>query len=281
MGLQNRPLVHGLSRWRPGGAPDAHAGRAGSRSGRRRAHPPRPPEQEAERSPAILQRPPSTFVSLEFVTRIARAAAAAFLVLLAILHVIKPELDPSWRPASEYAIGDYGWVMTIAIFSMALSCVALCAAVRSQIATIGGRIGLCLLLIVAAALVMAGIFVVDPVTIKGPEEMTTHGTLHGLAGAIFIPGLPIAGVLVSRSLRRAQAWRAAMRSIRWTAHLMWTSVAAMSVDLITVVSSGGILGPGSRNGWLNRLVVLSYCAWLMTVSWRAIQLRKNAVDASV
>ncbi len=210
--------------------------------------------------------------------RVSFVAAAAFLVLLVVLHVIKPELDPSWRPASEYAIGDYGWVMMIAIFAMALSCVALFAAVRSQIETLGGRIGLCLLLVVAAALVVAGIFVVDPVTIKGPEEMTTHGTLHNLAGAIFIPGLPIAGVLISRSLGRGSSWRAVMRSIRWTAHLMWISVAAMMVHLITVISGGGTLGPGSGNGWLNRLVVLSYCVWLMTVSWRAIQLRKSAAD---
>ena len=55
----------------------------------------------------------------------------------------------------------------------------------------------------------------------------------------------------------------------------------MLVYLIMVISSAAILGPGSWNGWLNRLVVLSYCGWLMTVSWRAIQLRKNAVDASV
>ena len=211
--------------------------------------------------------------------RVSFAAAAAFLVLLATLHVIKPELDPSWRMGSEYAIGDYGWVMRIAFFLMALSCVALFAALRSEIETIDGRIALGLLLVVAAALVVGGTFVVDPVTTK-PEDMTTHGMLHSLAGAIFTPSLPIAGVLLSRSLGRRQAWRAAMRSIRWTAHFMWISVAITLVHLITVLSSGRVFGPGSWNGWLNRLVVLSYCAWLMTVSWRAIQLRKNAVDAS-
>ena len=141
------------------------------------------------------------------------AAAAAFVVLLAALHVLKPELDPSWRMGSEYAIGDYGWVMRIAFFSMALSCAALFAALHSEIETIGGRIALGLLLVVAAALVVGGIFVVDPVTTK-PEDMTTHGMLHSLAGAIFVLSLPIAGVLVSRSLGRRQAWRAAMRSIR-------------------------------------------------------------------
>ena len=116
--------------------------------------------------------------------RVSFAAAAAFVVLLVGLHILKPDLDPSWRMGSEYAIGDYGWVMTIALFSIALSCVALFAALRSEIETVGGRIALGLLLVVAAALAVGGIFVVDPVTTK-PEDMTTHGVIHSVAGAVF------------------------------------------------------------------------------------------------
>jgi hypothetical protein len=123
-----------------------------------------------------------TAISLR-AARVSLAAAAAYVVLLAMLHVIKPEFDPSWPMASEYAIGDYGWVMRIAFFSMALSCVAVFAVLRFQIETIGGRIGLYLLVFVTAALVIGGIFVVDPVTIKEPEEMTTHGMLHSVARA--------------------------------------------------------------------------------------------------
>jgi hypothetical protein len=74
---------------------------------------------------------------------------------------------------------------------------------------IGGdrRIGLYVLLVVAAVWVIGGIFVVDPVTIRGPEEMTTHGTLHNVAGTITVPGLPVAGLLISRSLRRTSRQR--------------------------------------------------------------------------
>jgi hypothetical protein len=208
------------------------------------------------------------------------AAAAAFVVLFAVLHVIKPELDPSWRMGSEYAIGDYGWVMRMAMFALALSCAALFAALRPEIETTGGRIALGLLVVVAAALAVGGTFVVDPITTK-PQDMTTHGALHSAAGAIFIFGFPIAGVLLGRSLGRRQTWRSAMQSIRWTAHFMWISVAVTLVHTITVLSSGRVFGPGSWNGWLNRLTVLSFCAWLMTVSWRAIQSRKTVVDASV
>ena len=54
--------------------------------------------------------------------RLSFAAAVAFLVLLAALHFIKPELDPSWRMVSEYEIGRYGWVMVLALLSLAFSC---------------------------------------------------------------------------------------------------------------------------------------------------------------
>jgi hypothetical protein len=58
------------------------------------------------------------------------AGAAVFLVLLGALHVITPELAPSWRFVSEYAIGENGWVMTLAFLSLSSSCAALCVASR-------------------------------------------------------------------------------------------------------------------------------------------------------
>jgi len=74
--------------------------------------------------------------------RLSFAGAAAFVVLLAALHFIKPELDPSWRMVSDYEIGRYGWVMVLAFLSLAFSCISLFVAIRSQIRTTGGRIGL-------------------------------------------------------------------------------------------------------------------------------------------
>jgi hypothetical protein len=206
--------------------------------------------------------------------RVSFAAAVTFVSLFAVLHVIKPELDPSWRMGSEYAIGRYGWVMQVAMFALALSCAALFAALRPEIETRGGRIALGVLLVNAAALVVGAIFIVDPVTTK-PADMTTHGMVHGAAGAIFTFGFPITGVLLGQSLGRRARWRSATQSIRWTARFMSMSVAMSLIHIITVQSRGGVFGPGSWSGWLNRLVVLSFCAWLMTVSWRALHPRQQ------
>ncbi len=61
--------------------------------------------------------------------RISFAASAAFLALLAALHLLRPELDPSWRFISEYELGAHGWLMRLAFLSLALSRGALCVAV--------------------------------------------------------------------------------------------------------------------------------------------------------
>src|SRR3712207_5012446 len=85
------------------------------------------------------------------------AGAATFVLLLAALHFIKPELDPSWHFISEYAIGDYGWMMVLAFLSLTLSYVSLVVAIRSQLRTIAGRIGLTLLLVSALGLTIAAV----------------------------------------------------------------------------------------------------------------------------
>jgi len=60
-------------------------------------------------------------------------SATSFLVLLAALHFIKPEIDPSWRFISVYEIGNYGWIMSIAFLSSAFSNISLFISIRSQI----------------------------------------------------------------------------------------------------------------------------------------------------
>jgi len=47
---------------------------------------------------------PVTAIS-ETAARVSFAAAAAFAVLLAALHILEPEFDPSWRFISEYELG--------------------------------------------------------------------------------------------------------------------------------------------------------------------------------
>jgi hypothetical protein len=206
--------------------------------------------------------------------RLGIAAAAAVLLLLAGLHMLSPEFDPSWRVVSEYATGQYGWVLSLMFVSWALSSWALAFAIWPQLKTISGRIGLAFLVAAGVGEAMASVFDI------------TH-PLHSLAALIGIPGLAIAAMLISVSLGRAKAWAPARKSLLWTANLTWISLALMAASfailIFTYTRAGGDMSAGVITtlppgviavvGWANRLLVLVYCAWVMTVAWQAIKLK--------
>jgi hypothetical protein len=194
--------------------------------------------------------------------RIALVASAASLGFLGVLHVLSPEFDPSWRMVSEYALGTYGWVLSLMFLTWALTCVALVFAIKSQIKTIGGKLGLGFLLISALGMAMAAFFDVN------------HN-LHGLAAMIGIPSLPIAAVLASVSLGRNPAWTSARRSLLWAASLTWIGLILMNVAIFTGFTPTGEALPTAWFGWANRLLILAYDVWLMAVAWRALQMQRS------
>jgi hypothetical protein len=205
--------------------------------------------------------------------RMAIAAAAAVLLLLAGLHMLSPEFDTSWRMVSEYATGQYGWVLSLMFVSWALSSWALAFAIWPQVKTIAGRIGLVFLVAAGVGEAMASVFDI------------TH-PLHSLAALIGIPSLAIAAMLISVSLGRAKAWAPARKSMLWTANFTWISLVLMAASfailIFTYMRAGGDMSAGVITtlppgviavvGWANRLLVLVYCAWVMTVAWQAIKL---------
>ena len=154
--------------------------------------------------------------------RLSFAVAAAFLILLAALHVIKPELDPSWNMISQYEIGRSGWIMQMAFLCIALSCVSLDVAIWLQVRTIGGWIGVALLAVAATGMAIAAFAVTDPTTTPR-VEMTAHGRLHGLGSMLGVPCMTTAIVLLSLSLRGNPAWASSRRSLLWTAQLPWVA----------------------------------------------------------
>ena len=218
-----------------------------------------------------LARPRTTIA--QSAARLSIAATLLFLVLLLALHIIEPQFAPSWRLVSEYATGSYGWVMTLAFLCMACACVTLCIAMRPHIVTRAGKIGLGFLVATAVGLAMAAAFPIDPITAP-PGAGTVHGMLHGVATIIGLPSLPIAALLLARSLLRNPAWETAKRGLFITAHATWVSLAVMIVLLAVQLPHAGGFGPSVWVGWTNRLVMVVYSGWLLTAAWYALQTSK-------
>jgi hypothetical protein len=203
------------------------------------------------------------------------AAAATFLVLLALLHIIKPELDPSWRMISEYEIGEFGWVMRLAFLALSFSHAALLVAIRPHVRTIGGRVGLVLLLLGVVGTAMGGIFTTDPITAT-EDQLTTRGSLHGMGFLLGVPAFPIAATLISRALALAPAWAWARRPLLWAATLPWVGIVGFAVWMAVMLPRGhGKLTPEVLIGWPNRLLIVANVAWLITVAWQAFKVHHS------
>lgn len=201
--------------------------------------------------------------SLPTTARLSFASGVATIVLLAALHFLSPEFDPSWRMVSEYALGDYGWVLSLMFLAWALSCITLFSTLRPQIQTVDGKIGLASLLISAAGMSMAAFFDIN------------H-RLHGLATLIGNPPFLIAAVLISLNLVRNPVWAAKRQSLLWMAILPWLSVALVVIVMFVGLSqSGNEFGPGVPIGWPNRIAVLTYCGWLITAARGAMQVETH------
>ena len=206
---------------------------------------------------------------------LAVAATAMTLLLLAGLHVLSPEFDPSWRVISEYALGHYGWVLSLMFLSWGISSWALAIAIWPQVQTRAGRVGLSFLVIAGIGEAMASVFDV------------THEVGHGIAGLLGVCGFPVAALLLSVALGRSQAWRSARKPLLWIANLSWISVVLLIVTLVVMTmqmtrANGGhlphhapkSLPPGvlGLDGWADRLIVLSNCAWVFVAGWQAVKL---------
>lgn len=202
--------------------------------------------------------------------------STTFLIILFLLHFLKPEFDPSWRMISEYEIGRYGWLMRLAFFCWGSSVLSLLVALRGFLRTNGGIVGYVWLILIGIALFGAGIFATNAITDTTPN---TANSLHTFFGAFVIMTFPIASSLVVGSLARNKEWSAARRRQFWMEILVWLSMVAFfgSIIISTAINpSAGRVGPEVYLGWPNRLMVVVYNIWLITIAVNARKLSSGS-----
>ncbi|WP_163620298.1 MULTISPECIES: DUF998 domain-containing protein [unclassified Microbacterium] len=170
--------------------------------------------------------------------------------LIAMLHVLEPEYDPSWRMISEYSVGRYGWVMRLAFVTMAISPAATCVALWP----FGGAwtIGLA-----AVALGALGAAFIDADPIMTPRALATPvGRAHTVLGIVLLAGFPPAALIAGVGVTPALGWMLAIASVVPWAGLVWFLIAAAPAH-----GQGG--SPEIRIGWPDRFCLLAYLAWVV------------------
>ncbi len=206
------------------------------------------------------------------------AMGITVILLLAALHLLSPEFDPTWRVISEYALGQFGWVLSLMFIAGALNAWLLAYSLRNEITTKWGKVGLGFLIATGIGSAMASVFEI-------PHPM------HNLAGLIGVLSLPIAAMLISVHLNRMPKWSGSKTAVIWTANLTWIGLVIFVVSMIilmtTYTQSGGDMnvkpdavekvlpkGTIAFNGIMNRILVLLTPLWTITVARQVIRLNR-------
>ena len=181
----------------------------------------------------------------------------AFLAILSVLHVLEPEFNPP-HLISEYQLGRFGWLMSLAFFCLGAASLALFAPARQAIHTRSGRFGNWGLLIIGVGYFCAGIFPPDPKWFAG-------GLLHGIGGLVVIFGSPMVFTLVSKGFARNEASATAARPLIWTAALTWLSLSLFCGSIIAF--GGAPRSDGIVVGWTNQILITSFVLWFLVAAF--------------
>jgi len=194
--------------------------------------------------------------------RLSLGLCVVFLALLATLHVLESGFN-SGHLISEYQLGDYGFLMSLAFCLLGVSALLLAVSLWPRLHTRGGRIGSWWLLIIGAAFFVAGVF--PPV-----QTPLIIGYLHGISGLVAIFGSPIAFTLIGRSLASNEPAFLLSHRMRWATLAAWGGLGLFLASLTVSSLTGQTDTPLPLLVSLaNRFLIVTYCIWLMAAAWAA------------
>ncbi len=200
-------------------------------------------------------------------------AGITFIILLALLHVIKPDIEPSWNFISEYQVGHFGWLMSLAFVSLALSCLFLSIALWKEVNLVG-KIGIVMILLSSAGMFIAAIFKTDALN-TSPELVTQSGMLHQV-GAM-LDQIPFAALLITIALFRKREWHVNRWLLIVSLVLVWFGMIYFIASIRIHFPADGKFGPNVLVGWQNRIMIVTQALWLILVANEVNRQKKQTV----
>ena len=184
------------------------------------------------------------------------AAAVLFLGLTLIaMHAIQPGLNPATHYVSEYAHGQFGWLVMVAyvaagagVLGMAWSAGSVLSGTRSL------ALAICLAL-VGLGLIASGVTRIDLPAADGSVASTASGMAHELAGYVLFLGMIPGAFLVAATFRRDPRLSSA-------ALPAWIFAGGIVVTFVIAVMSLSLdlIGLGQR------IFLATWVAWLIFVA---------------
>ena len=194
---------------------------------------------------------------------IAVVGMAGYLLNLAALHFVRPDVNPVLEPISNYAVGPYGFLFTAASIGIGLAALALMVGLYLGIAPrTRSYVGLFFLGLYGVSELLAALFPIDV-----GVEVTTSGTIHNIVGNVSFFGFPISVILLSLGMGKDERWRS----------LRLPALALAGVVVLTVVLTMVGFNLGIGFGLTQRLANVAVLVWMLVVALRLRSMAQSAL----
>ncbi|MFF9145561.1 DUF998 domain-containing protein [Streptomyces sp. NPDC014861] len=173
---------------------------------------------------------------------------------MAAVELLNPGYDPVSEVLSRYVHGIAGPLLPAALLAVGAASAVLAARLRAG----AGRVAVALW---AAGIMIAGVFPADP---PGHHHRpSTSELVHGSAAFLAFAALPVAALLLRRTLAAARPRsRTALDALAAASLLGTTVLAVLLVDVMDGGPSLGVAGAPTLLGLVERLVIAADLAWV-------------------
>jgi len=190
-----------------------------------------------------------------------------FTLFAILIQVLRPAVDPLEATLSMYAVGPYGWLLTLGFLCLALAVVALALGIRRTLYT-GARneTGILLLLLLALGVSIVATF---PTDIPGANH-TAAGWLHNVGAYLVFFSFPFVALSLSRVFGKDRRWRPVYRS-SWILFLVYSALL-----IITLLIFEGFYATGYF-GAFQRCLILLILIWFFVATGRLLTMTARKV----
>ncbi len=184
---------------------------------------------------------------------------ALFVAVFTLEGWLRPGYAPRSMYVSELALGPRGWIQAanFVIFGALFLVFALGAAAEFREGK-ASRAGPILLAIIGFSFLVSGFLTMDPADTPR-DQMSWHGLLHNIFGALVFSLSPVSCIVFLRRFREDAAWR----WLQW-----WTLAAAAIIVAAVVVMRVGPAQPpavpNAFNAWIGavqRTALITFLGW--------------------
>lgn len=190
--------------------------------------------------------------------------SALFIILFTLEGWFRSGYDPRRSFISELSIGPRGWVQIVNFVILGTLFLVFARGTAAEFPDgKASKAGPFLLAVIGFSFLVSGPLVTD-VAGTTRDEMSWHGILHGIFGALVFSLSPVTCFVFWRRFREDPAW----------SHLQsWTLAAGVVSTAAVLLLSVATKIPVTPNiftpwlGWIQRAVIIPYLLWIFTFAF--------------